>query len=951
MIKNGYGFAFRWLLILWSLAVGVSASEGENSVAVADGQITPISSPNDTRHYQYTTLSNGLQVLLISDPETDKSAAAMDVHVGNSSDPEDRGGLAHFLEHMLFLGTDRYPLPDEYQQFIAAHGGGHNAFTSSEHTNYFFDVDADHIDEALDRFARFFVAPLFNPQYVERERNAVHSEFRARYRNDYRRRMDVIGDIVNPLHPYAKFGVGNLETLADQEGRSVRDDLLAFYQAHYSADNMTLVVLGKEGLDELSEKVAERFSAIPKRSVSTPESGIALMPPDLLPALVEIQPVQTLRRLTLSFPVPMGQHYREKPMQYLGGLLGHEGEGSLLSFLKAQGWAEGLSAGGHAKGRNQQTFDVTITLTEDGVAHREQVAAAVFSMAQKIRKKGIKRWRFEEQQALSEIAFRFVEKGEPIHTVSQLANAMHDYPAEDILRGPYALDHYDAKLIRRYAAALTPDNALQVLEAPDVVTDTISHRYEVPYRVVKLDKVDASLPRKQLKALVLPRKNPFIPSDLDIESPSAVGKPSLLSGDNDVRLWFGQSEFQVPKGQVRVRVLSPQTGSSLQGSALTQLYVELVNDKLNEFSYPALLAGLSFSLNAHSRGLDLSLAGYDDKQGILLQQVVQALSAPQFDQRRFDSLKAELIRRWRNDVKLTPYKQLYRKLPLLLYSPLWDRQAMADALSEVTIEQLSQFVKTFYDNSDVDVLVYGNYKEEQAEEFGALLRRNLNATGADDQTVSASKVAVLEGERAYHLPVDHRDKAIILYLQAPSDSLQDRAAMLMLRQLLSADFFHVLRTEKQLGYIVFMSDMALKDVAGHVFVVQSPSATVEQLRAEIADFAEQYVGVVTDFEQHKAALLSKLTESPKNLGEEVADYWGDIVAPVTDFDRRADLVRAVEALTPERMAAFSQQVMGLRDALWLTAGEGAQPDQSVDLGSERFRFQDIWSDAKVREYR
>ena len=99
---------------------------------------TIIQSQNDNRHYQAFTLDNKLKVLIISDPETKKAAASLDVFVGSSSDPEDRAGLAHFLEHMLFLGTEKYPDPDEYQTFIAQHGGSRNAFTAREHTNYFF---------------------------------------------------------------------------------------------------------------------------------------------------------------------------------------------------------------------------------------------------------------------------------------------------------------------------------------------------------------------------------------------------------------------------------------------------------------------------------------------------------------------------------------------------------------------------------------------------------------------------------------------------------------------------------------------------------------------------------------------------------------------------------------------------------------------------------------------
>lgn len=70
---------------------------------------------------------------------------------GSLSDPSDIAGLAHFCEHMLFLGTKKYPKENEYSQFLSEHAGSSNAFTSGEHTNYYFDVSHEHLQGALDR--------------------------------------------------------------------------------------------------------------------------------------------------------------------------------------------------------------------------------------------------------------------------------------------------------------------------------------------------------------------------------------------------------------------------------------------------------------------------------------------------------------------------------------------------------------------------------------------------------------------------------------------------------------------------------------------------------------------------------------------------------------------------------------------------------------------------------
>lgn len=129
-------------------------------------------SPNDKCHYRTLTLDNSLRVLLVQDEQAQKSAAALAVNVGHFDDPRDREGLAHYLEHMLFLGTEKYPNVGEFQRFISQHGGSNNAWTGTEHTCFFFDISNDTFEQGLDRFSQFFIAPLFNPDAADKERHA-----------------------------------------------------------------------------------------------------------------------------------------------------------------------------------------------------------------------------------------------------------------------------------------------------------------------------------------------------------------------------------------------------------------------------------------------------------------------------------------------------------------------------------------------------------------------------------------------------------------------------------------------------------------------------------------------------------------------------------------------------------------------------------------------------------
>ena len=225
-------------------------------------------SPNDDRQYEYLELPNRMRVLLVSDPEADKAAAALTVGVGSTSNPPGRDGLAHFLEHMLFMGTEQYPDVDDYSDFIKKNGGMDNAFTAGGQTTYYFDIKPEALEPALDRFAQFFIAPLMDARYVEREKHAVESEYQLKLKDDTRRIGAAQKQSYNPKSPWSRFSVGSLETLEDRPGHPVREDLLTFYRTHYSSNIMGLTVVGKEPLPVLRNWVMEKFAAVPDRQAS-----------------------------------------------------------------------------------------------------------------------------------------------------------------------------------------------------------------------------------------------------------------------------------------------------------------------------------------------------------------------------------------------------------------------------------------------------------------------------------------------------------------------------------------------------------------------------------------------------------------------------------------------------------------------------------------------------------
>ena len=292
----------------------------------------------DDRSYRYIQLPNNLKALLIHDPTTDKAAAALDVNIGAFEDPENLPGLAHFCEHLLFMGSKKFPDENEYSSYLSKHGGSSNAYTGAQNTNYYFEVNYQHLYGALDRFSGFFTCPLFNKNSTDKEINAVDSENKKNLQNDLWRLYQLDKSLTNIKHPYHKFSTGNLITLGENPkklGLDIRNELLNFYNKSYSANLMKLCILGREDLDTLTNWAYELFKDVKTIDRNLPEYNEPILESSHLQKIIQVNPVKELRKLEVTFVVPdCDQHWKSQPHHILSHLIGLEGSGSLLAHLK-----------------------------------------------------------------------------------------------------------------------------------------------------------------------------------------------------------------------------------------------------------------------------------------------------------------------------------------------------------------------------------------------------------------------------------------------------------------------------------------------------------------------------------------------------------------------------------------------------------------------------------------
>lgn len=907
-------------------------------------------SPSDDRFYRYLSLDNGLRVLLISDPNTDKSAASMNVNVGSFHNPEDREGLAHFLEHMLFLGTDKYPEAGAYQKFIGEHGGQHNAYTSMEDTNYFFDVEAKHFSAALDRFSRFFIAPRFDKAYVDRERNAVESEFRLKLKDDSRREWEVFSEQLDPRHPLSTFSVGNLETLADRENDPVRSDLLAFYRHYYTAERMTLVVLGRESLGQLESVVRRLFSDVPDPTEPADTAPVmdsikanedkSIRPAfkKSLPYQLNIVPVKDQRKLSITFPMPtIEDQWRTKPDMFWGHLLGDESESSLIAKLKKAGLANGLSAGQAFDTSYGASFMVQIALTPEGVEQQALVLDRLFAWLNLARNEGVARWRFKELATLLQTQFRFAEKISPASYVQGLSSALWHYPPEEVLRGPYLLSEFDQRVLAEFADHLKPANALITLLAPEIEeADHISERYGAAYRVNSVGDGKLEYWRNASDTtLSLAPVNPYLAKSYPVSGKGGESTvPTALKNELGTTVWhYADQLYGTPRGLFDARIATPAV-SSCRDAALAELYLAMVRDDLGEETYQAGLAGLNYSLYRWHNGVGVSVRGYTDRQAVLLNRVLEALAQPQWQVNTLTRLRSSLIRHYRNNLKQWPVRQVFAQFEPLMKG-VCDDQAMADHLESVSIEDMQPFHSRLFKIGHTRFYAGGALSAEQSLAMAGSTMKVLALGEADDTVLHETVLALPEQEQWHSIEVDHNDNAVLLYIQGDHDTLDERAVMAMINIAMEAPFYTTMRTEKQLGYVVGASIMHVNRVPGLGFYIQSPTSSVSEIEQEISAYLlafESKLGTIskTEFKGLQAALLANIQEQPKNIMQQAARHKESLMLGEDDFKFRDKLAKKIKALDQKRfVAAYRRLVSEGSRRLWIaTRAPGSDHDHT-----------------------
>lgn len=867
------------------------------------------------------TLPNGLDVSLTHDPDADTSAASIAVGAGHLYNPDSKPGLAHYLEHMLFQGTKKYPETGDFKAYLSRNNGDFNAFTKEGETNYFFQISHKAFEGALDRFSDFFKAPLFKEDNAAREVSAIQSEYDKNIGSKGWQLRHLRHMLSNPGHPLARFDIGSKDSLAGDNRKALRD----FFDQYYSATNMKLAIISNLPLDQQESVVRQHFNGLPGFKVNHP-----VIDPHFRAPLqgqyrsIFMKTSDNEPQLVMEFPTVRISDYTEsKPDEILSAIIGDEGKGSLLSLLKEAGLATSLAASSYTPDKNINAMTITIGLTEDGVTHHRDIMEAVFSYINMLKRDGIQEYTFRQEQQMAAIHHRWAAPSEGSDYVYNQTSAMLHYGLRDFQDKPFLLGKYDPEAYKRVLETMTPDNLTVYVMAQNLEVDTKDPVFEsdYSYRLVGGDHYKRLAQPGEFRGLHYPRPNPYIPDNLTLapiergETP-IDGLPQLAIDGPIGQVWSQyDTRFLQPKGALTLLLKTPMVSGSASNYVKATMLQACVSEYMNEQTYPLSQAGLHYAVRVDDEGLQLRFSGYTQRLPELIRMIGKNITDCKLDQARFKILKDDHMRAFSN----TPGEALgsaalnFQKMMV----PNFYTQAMKrKALEPLTLQDIRNYGAEVLRQAHVTGTAYGNWNRSDVKTIVGTFLKDVGTQPLPPRAIKPEPgIQLRTGDQVlmWSRVIDNNN-AVLFNMHGGPMTPKAAIGMEMLKNMIKADLYTQIRDIQQTGYIVDIDTETTNDNMFMHLIVQSAQYGPTEIQRRLEAWMQRVPALIDgisdeEFETHRHNFIANMNDKEDSITEREGILFDLAVNKKGNFRYYEEMAQTAESLTRQDIKDIAQKLL------------------------------------------
>ena len=858
---------------------------------------------NENRLFKYGILPNKLKYTIIYDKNADTSNVVMNVRIGSLYEPLEFMGLAHFLEHMLFMGSNKYTDEDYYFSKLKEYGGSANAYTADYQTVYYFNVISHNLDKIIDIFSRFFIDPLFNINSVSREINAVNSEHLKNYNNDTWILRQLILNLTEKNHIVNRFSTGSHETLGSDINK-VRDAMIKLYNTYYCANNMCLVVQSNKPIKDVESIIKKCFSSVREKKTSHP-----IVPIKKFKSFNNEYVLQTVKdNDTIVYFWECHDFYYYKDDKVINIII------NAIKLNCHNNLQNKLIEAKLINGNIEISYvEIGILILAVNINNKKSIPLIndmirsyfnnLKSNSSNINWEAILDYNYKSY----ELNYHNRIKEDNMDLASNIANNMHYYDESNIYNGGKLIIKKDYNKIYKTLELLTFDKVNIIYGTKKKLCSNGKDKLiKEKYYGKNYCSLSTSLIPKNNNNYNNYNYNINIDKDILNIKPMVIKNLDKYNKIHKVasRFWYGAvSKFNEPivVGQVIIynnsffnNIISLLT--SIIAISVINYYMQLVFCNEIDIGYST-----SFSFNNKNGIITLNIIGFNDKYIDFFNKVIDNISKIEPSKAIIENDIALYKKELKNMDKNSPWDMSADIIYTMINKYVYDYKDELKEINNITIDMVKQRINKIINIKKLPVVtfIYGNinlYSNKEFEKFYTY-KLNLNLKIDKPPKQSLPKKLTLK-----HPNKDEKNSCISFVFPIMNNNNELLTAKLfILSTIMERPAFDELRTKAQLGYLV--SCKLKTDKISYIKLsVQSiiDNKKVEELMNTFIN--EHFMNLlktldIKTFNLIKKSIYDSMMEKKNNLLEMANSYNSEIVVQEYIFDRQARVAKKLKEIT------------------------------------------------------
>ena len=826
----------------------------------------------EKRKIEYFKINN-INTVLINDKNINNSYFAIKVNIGSFHEPDEFKGLAHLLEHMVFMGSHKYPDSSTMMSYIQKNGGNTNAYTSSLETVYYFTIPTIYFNKALDIFSSGINHPLIEEDMVKKEINAVNNEHLKNLERDFWRVRQIIFDIFN----INKFYTGNKETL---NVKNIREALIDYHNKYYKNGNFNICIISNLNINRQKELVNKYFNIKQDGCIINNIKKVYNYQDNY-----HIIPVNNIHQILYCFTVKKIDDYIDLLIYNLNS----RNKSSLFSYIKNidENLLSDITAFLFDEKYDNRIFIIMFDLN-----YIDENAINIINNAINVYLKFVKNIENYNNNNIDSIrnVRKFIFNNNIINDIEKLGEVfisnLGEYDKKKLYIGNFLFDNFKHNNIDE----LNFDNYITIIVNKEKFKNfkyskkLKEYYYNSDYYKYTSNNISSKTNKK------LSESNNFFKIDIDLKEPKILKLNIINNIENQVainninNIWYiGINTINEPI--YFVNIVYSQTLNLENGLLLSSIYNEFFEEIL--IDYVNLGNSYSFNYDKDINKLIFNIRNYNSYNHI--DKILNLLS--NFDPNRLlEKNKKALLKNISNMKNLNSWEYLDNNYYFPNLQTLYNNIQKINNLQNINFYQYDKIIY----GGNINFIKFDN------------LTKNMLLKNTSKNTINFNNISI---------KLDKQPCIEILYNSFKFNP-KNLISLQLIVDIFSSDFFDLFRTQKQLGYLVRMSS---KEIYDNYYLSQKIQTDYDLNKLEIdidifnKDMLEKLKNIdIKEIEKNKKIIKLQLKDSIEkkdNISQKYNSFRNTIIKNEYMFDKEIVLLKQLKNINKESLTEFLENLL------------------------------------------